>query len=484
MALLAAATGAASGVVWPLGPVSTVAALATMALGGLLGLLGGYVLRSAWSVVPVALVYLAATEIARSSITLPTVHDVRFDSVYGVLALVLGRGIPAVLLVLPMILGARVGSAFARRDGVAPRHPRAATLTTAALGLVTGALAVVIALPATTPPVLDADGEVLPGSIAVLETVRLGGDDHALMIRAADPDNPVMLYLSGGPGQSDLAFARALSEPWVDDVVFATFDQRGNGKSYSALLPTDEATLERAVADVIELTEHLRARFDQDKVILMGESWGTILGVLAVEQRPDLFSAWIGSGQMVDIAETDGRIYRDLQAYAERTGDEQTAALTQRIGAPPYADIPWANSSVMAAYDYLYDPYTPSEGYLARGSAAGLGPWGILGVEYTAMDKISVLRGLVDTFTVMYPQLQSLDLRRDAPRLEVPVLILDGAAELDGRRDLALEWYAELEAPAKQLATFAGAAHSVAFEQADAVDRLLAEDVLPVVAGP
>lgn len=471
--VLAALTGLLTGQVAPLGPVSALGALVVMATGAGLGLVGGLVVRSAWVVVPLAVVHVAAIEIARSDVLLPTVHDVRIDSMWGLAALVLGRGVTALLLVLPMILGARVGAGRTRR--------RDGRLGTAVVGVLTLGLAVVVALPAGTPPVRDAGGEIVPGSIATLDTVALGGDPHTVMVRAADPDAPVLLYLSGGPGQSDLALARALSEPWVDDVVFATFDQRGNGTSYAALLPTEEATLDRAVADVIDLTLYLRARFDEDKVILMGESWGTILGVLAVERRPDLFHAYLGSGQMVDVTETDRRIYRDLVAYAERTDDQAVADLTERIGEPPYADLPWANADVMLAYEYLYGSYMPSEGYVARGDASRLDAFGVKGVEYTLVDKVDVLRGLMDTFAVMYPQIQGLDLRREVPRLEVPVFVLDGAAELDGRRDLALEWYAALEAPTKRLVTFQDAAHAVAFEQADAVDRLLVDEVLPLV---
>jgi len=90
-----------------------------------------------------------------------------------------------------------------------------------------------------------------------------------------------------------------------------------------------------------------------------------------------------------------------------------------------------------------------------------------------------VLRGLIDTFAAMYPQLYDLDLRQSAPRLEVPVYVLDGLAELGGRRDLMLEWFDALEAPAKQRIEFAGAAHSVAFEQADEVLRLLTDEIVP-----
>jgi len=106
----------------------------------------------------------------------------------------------------------------------------------------------------------------------------------------------VLLYLAGGPGQSDLGYTRAYMTELEDDFVFAVWDQRGTGKSYPSLDPAETLTLERAVLDTIELSSYLADRFGQQKIYLMGSSWGTTLGVLAVQQRPDLFHAWIGTG--------------------------------------------------------------------------------------------------------------------------------------------------------------------------------------------
>ena len=142
--------------------------------------------------------------------------------------------------------------------------------------------------------------------IAELARVPVGGTEQTVMIRAASPDRPVILWLAGGPGQSDLALARAQVSGWEQDFVFAALDQRGNGTSYSAIDPASSLTLDTAVSDVIEVTDYLRARFDEPKIYLMGESWGT-LGVLAVQRRPDLYYAWIGSGQMVDVLWKNGQ---------------------------------------------------------------------------------------------------------------------------------------------------------------------------------
>ncbi len=479
---VAAIAGVATAWLLPHGPTSAVGGLAVMAAGLALGLLGGAAVRTAWVAVPIWIVSVAALEVARFDLVSPTIDAIRLDTPYGVLAFVLGRGLHGLLLGLPLVFGARVTASMATSSGAGGRALRR-RLVTGTSGVLTVALAVAVALPASTPPVIGADGRPVAGSIAELATVPVSGAELTVMIRAADPDAPVILYLAGGPGQSDLALARALVSGWEQEFVVAALDQRGNGKSYGAIDPVSAMTLERAVADVHAVTDYLRDRFAESRIYLLGESWGTILGVLAVQQRPDLYHAWIGSGQMVDVVETDQQVYRDLVAYAERTGNAGLLASLHEVGAPPYRDIPWANANLLAWYELLYRPYTPSPGYLARGEASGLDPFGVLGSEYDLVEKTNVLRGLIDTFALMYPQLYDLDLRRDAPRLEVPVWVLDGAAELEGRRALALDWFARLDAPSKHIVRFEDAAHAVAFEQAGEVQRLLTETIVPATYG-
>jgi pimeloyl-ACP methyl ester carboxylesterase len=456
-----------------------------MAVSALVGLVGGRLVGSRWILVPLVVVTIIGIELTRRDVGVPTVGPVRLDTPYGILALLLTRGVHGLLMILPMAFGVVVGRSFARaHEWFATDHADGRPVGSWLLGLAVIGLGLVVIWPPATPPIPGPDGLPAVGSLAELTTVRLGDTDQTILIRAANPDAPVLLYLSGGPGQSDLALARAQVSGWEQDLVFVDLDQRGNGKSYSAILPLSAHTLDRAVADVIELTDYLRDRFDEDRIYLMGESWGTILGVLAVQRRPDLYHAWISSGQMVDIVETDQRVYDDLLAYAASSGDTALADKLADIGAPPYRDIPWANANLLAWYDHLYPSYTPSAGYLARGEASGLDPFGVLGSEYSFIEKTNVLRGLIDTFAILYPQLYDLDFRASVPKLEVPVYQLDGTAELDARRSLALEWFAALDAPSKQLVTFDDAAHAVAFEQGDAVQRLFTESIIPATYSP
>lgn len=465
----------------PYGPTTAAQVLLVMLVGLLVGLVGGAGLQSRWALLLVPLLHVVAIELARQNVVGPTVDAFRPDNPYGLLALLVGRGFHTIVGLLPMLLGVGLALVLTR-----PSAPDVSRLQTAVrhwplflLTLAVVALAVLTILPARTPPILGEDEKPVPGSIASLETVAIGGHEQTIMIRAHSPNLPVLLYLSGGPGQSDLAYSRVLLADLTDDFVVVAWDQRGTGKSYAALHPAATLTLERAVADTIELTDYLRDRFDEEKVYLLGESWGTTLGVLAVQQRPDLYHAWIGSGQMVSQGETDRRLYADVLALAAETGDTALAEQMRAYGEPPYADIPYPNAVVMSQYERLAEPYTPPQAYVERGTAANLGPYGILGSEYNFVEKANVFRGLIDMFTVMYPQLQEIDFRRDVPRLDVPVYILDGRSELSARRELALEWFDMLEAPSKQTFSFAAGGHSVVFEQFEAFDRIVRETILP-----
>ncbi len=473
-----AATALVSSIPMPRGPVTAGQALVVIATSLVVGAVAAYLMRSRWAFLLAPLAYVAGYELARIGIGGASLALPRFDSANGIAAFVFGRGFHGLVALFPMVVGVSIGLAVVR-----PRR-LLTMLPTAILSVAVAGLALLVASPGSTPPVLGGDGQPIPGSVAELTKIELGGQEQGLLIRAADPDKPVLLYLSGGPGQSDLAFGRALLEPLVEDFVVVVWDQRGSGTSYGAIDPTSEVTLDHAVADTIALTDYLRERFDEERIYLLGESWGSTLGVLAAQQRPDLYHAYIGSGQMVSQRVTDQVIWRDLLAYAERTESWELYDEVLTLGEPPYRDTPWANSFVMGYYPSIETPYTPPTAYIERGEASGIGPFfGIMGSEYSFVDKANAIRGLVDMFSLMYPQLQEIDFRADVPELSVPVWVLDGEHELRGRRDLAHEWFDQLSAPSKEMITYADAGHSVVFEQADAFHRLMVDQIVPTTYG-
>lgn len=465
------------GLAWPRGPVTTAQSLTWLAVALAAGLGCGYLLRSRWAALLAPVALALAVEVARLPARGPTVDAVRFDGgLWGAVALVAGRGFDALVTALPLVVGALWGAALARRSaGARPRrgvaHGARLTALVAASAVVV-LLAAALARPASTEPIVGPDGEPLAGSIAEVTHIPVRGHSLGLMLRGRDADAPVLLFLEGGPGGTALGAMRYAGAGLEERFVVATWDQRGTGSSVAALEPLTTLTVANAVADTIAVTEHLRERFDEERIYLMGSSWGSTLGVLAVQARPDLYHAYLGTGQMVDQQETDRLMYAETLAYAEREGDAAFAARLRAIGPPPYTDMLRYPLAITSNPDW--DAFTRGPDHDPRSSY----PASLLVAEYTLTQQVRGMGALIDTFAAMYPQLQDVDFRRDVPRLEVPVYVVEGAYEAPGRRVLVDEWLTTLEAPTVRLVELPHSGHTPHLHEPGAflgvVDEMLA----------
>jgi pimeloyl-ACP methyl ester carboxylesterase len=148
--------------------------------------------------------------------------------------------------------------------------------------------------------------------------VRIGGIDQWIQIRGQHRDNPVVLWLNGGPGFSTIP-ATPLYSRWEQPFTVVMWDQRGEGKTFerSGRSVAASMTIAQMTKDGIEVAEYLRTRLGRNKIILLGHSWGSILGVHMVKQRPDLFSAYVGTGQVVQLSESATAAYPLLTEYAK-----------------------------------------------------------------------------------------------------------------------------------------------------------------------
>ncbi|PKQ18653.1 MAG: alpha/beta hydrolase [Actinobacteria bacterium HGW-Actinobacteria-8] len=452
--VVAAAIGI--GLVLPRGPMTSFESVSVFILLAVVGVAAGILSRTRWAALLAPMLFAAVFEVVRLRVTGPTVDAVRLGDIYGILAFVAGRGFDAIVLLLPLAFGALWGTAVAPRiTGAVPtRKVRLRRVGIAVSGVVAALLLVALVRPAATDPILDADGNVVEGSIAELVTVPIGGHDQSLMLRGADADAPVLLFLEGGPGGTATGSMRVAGKPLEDHFVVATWDQRGTGASAHALEPTSTLTLDQMIADAIEVTEYLCDRFDEQAIYVVGSSWGTTLGVLAVQQRPDLYHAYVGTGQMVDQFETDTLMYAESLAYAERVGDEAFADRLREIGEPPYDDT-FAYTQALAANPEWVD-YPRGEDYDMRAEY----PQSLFVGEFTLTEQVRAAAGMFETFAVLYPQLEDVDLRRTVLQLEVPVYLIEGAYEVPGRATLAYEWFEELKAPSKQLVVFDRSGHT------------------------
>lgn len=166
--------------------------------------------------------------------------------------------------------------------------------------------------------------------------VTLGGQEQYVLMRGMDNDNPVIIYLHGGPSSPDSYVTYGFSDWLIDAYTVVAWDQRGCGRTYVRNADGDpeneSASFERAKADLDELVDYVRKRFGKEQVILLGHSYGTILGSEYALEHPDKVSAYIGAAQVVSLEKSDVYSYEDALQKAADAGDD-TAVLVSAFDA-------------------------------------------------------------------------------------------------------------------------------------------------------
>jgi pimeloyl-ACP methyl ester carboxylesterase len=393
-------------------------------------------------------------------------------AILPVALLPIGTAVPKSILVLFAVADVALVVALFRLSLTVP-----VILTTFA-GFVAIALLAIFAsqVCASTPSILDVNGNPIPHSIAVLEKAKLGGSEQWITLRGKDIKRPVLLFLSGGPGGSELVWTRKYLAKLEEHFIVVNWDQPGAAKSYDAV-PIQLLTTERYISDAHELVEMMRSRFHQDKIYVMGESWGSILGIKLVQRYPELFHAYVGSGQMVNTTEDDVMGYQFALKLASKRSDTKTLKALQNNGSPPYVGDGMFTKYL--AYITVLNSYM-----YAHAAGEGIESNRLLdilfGIEYGLVDKVNWFRGLIDVWTVFYPKLADLDFTTQATKLEVPVYFVVGRWDVNAMTSLVERYYKVLQAPHKEVIWFEKSGHDPIYEEPNKfvdvmVNRVLAQ---------
>ena len=221
-----------------------------------------------------------------------------------------------------------------------------------------------------------------PSGIDERQYVRIGGVEQWITIRGRNRDNQAILMLHGGPGAANSVLPK-LFLPWEHDFTVVQWDQRGAGKSYSAnKRPPDIALM---VRDAVEVSDYARHRLRKNKITLLGHSWGSVPGVVAIKARPDLFDAWVGTRQIVSWPRNEVAAYAQVLTKARARGDRESVDALERSGAPPYHQI-----RQMGVERRVAIKYEPAVGFLPL--LMGL----LTAPDYSLQDMGHYVRGILD----------------------------------------------------------------------------------------
>lgn len=337
------------------------------------------------------------------------------------------------------------------------------------LAIATIALLVLLALrPASTAAVVG------PDPIAAIETIDLEGREQTLLLRGADRSAPVLLYVHGGPGASHLPLAPLYSRELEKHFVVAHWDQAGAGASCAGV---DWETLsqERTIEDTILLAERLRERFPHPGLVLLGHSWGSIIGAQAAARRPDLFDAYIGLGQLVHGVRNEEISLAWVREQAKANENERAIAELKALSLP----YPPDNVDLRRQRDWLLE--FGGSLYAKDRALAALWPF-LLGPEYTLRQRLGLFPCLDKTLEILWPSVGPTDFLTTIRSLDVPVFLFNGRHDWNTPTSLIEEWAAQLEAPRLETVWFEDAGHLIPIEAPEEFQNAILEKVLPVVA--
>jgi len=161
-------------------------------------------------------------------------------------------------------------------------------------------------------------------SISTLEQVEINGTGHEIMIRGIDSSNPILIFVHGGPACSEIPYVRKYQKDLEKQFTIVHYDQRGSGKSYHFFEDYSNLTTDLLVEDLLSLTDYILERFNQEKVLLVGHSFGTYIGMKAIDKSPEKYYGYIGIGQVADVvqSELDSLEFTLEQAKQEGNSDD------------------------------------------------------------------------------------------------------------------------------------------------------------------
>ncbi|HKE13993.1 MAG TPA: alpha/beta hydrolase [Kofleriaceae bacterium] len=280
--------------------------------------------------------------------------------------------------------------------------------------------------------------------------VRLGGLDQWVTIRGDDDRNPVLLLLHGGPGDAQSSLVSTYA-PYERDFVLVQWDQRGAGRTFGRHgVDTPDLTLERVARDGIELTGYLRRRFRGNAIILLGHSWGTAIATAMVRARPELYAAYVGTGQIASWAESVQAQFEFLEARARKTGDAGMLAQLEAIGRPDPADA------------RQYFAFTrPLRRFLGAADTAWLA--GLPDLVRRSGGGEQALKSLADGMELsgraFLPIQMRTRLSSDALQFRVPYYVIQGRDDLFTPTLPAMAYFERIDAPRKRMIVIEGAGH-------------------------
>lgn len=274
--------------------------------------------------------------------------------------------------------------------------------------------------------------------VSFIEQAEIGGMQQWIMAQGADSELPVLLWLHGGPGAAQMPVARHFNYQLEEIFIVVHWDQRGAGKSNPRNFDESTMSVEQYIDDVHKMTQHLKKKFNREKIYLLGHSWGTQLGMVAAQRHPEDYHAYIGVGQVVHHHKAHHHAHTELKRRIKESGNLKDLQKLEDLQGPPYKQ-----HSEYLAFVKMMDQYQMNMDIKMTRMA-----WAALFSEaYSLADLHRWLRGARRGSGPMWQQSQGWDILEWAPHVEIPCFFITGENDFNTPAILVDQMLQKPEAP-------------------------------------
>lgn len=304
-----------------------------------------------------------------------------------------------------------------------------------------------------------------PNAVHSLDSVQIGNIKQWIEVRGEDINNPILLFLHGGPGCSMMPSAYSIHKAWEKNFTVVQWDQRGAGKTYAtnklaSFINTMNIT--QMDLDLYEMVNYLRKRFNQEKIYLLGHSWGTVLGLKFAHSYPELLHAYIGVAQVINTLDNEKLAYQQVFAKAQALNNKKAIRALERIQPYPSLNPTLSQINTVRKWSSSLLNNNPRKSILGSYIKQIF-----LSPQYSLKDIFSYFRGILFSAKAFSKELMTIDFNKPGYEYQVPIIFMQSTNDPYVSSLLAQQYFDQITTPHKSLVLFEKSTHFPFSEECD-----------------
>jgi pimeloyl-ACP methyl ester carboxylesterase len=320
-----------------------------------------------------------------------------------------------------------------------------------------------------------------PNGINSLEAVQIGGIQQWIEMRGQNVNDPILLFIHGGPGIAFIPMASSFQDPWEKYFTVVQWDQRGAGKTYEANdkeLQRRTMNVPQMEQDTVEVVNYLRKRFHREKIFVLGHSWGSMLGLWLAHEHPESIYAFVGTGQAISMQENEVAGYREVLQAARDQHNERGVKELESIAPYPPATPDFNKTQVVRNWESTLLGLPPSEKSFTN--TKRILTTMVSAPEYSLADDVGWIRGQTFSLETMFPGLMDADLTKLGSDFRVPIFFFEGRVDPYCPPSVIADYVEKINAPQKEIVWFENSGHFPFYEEKQKFTDELVRGVLPL----